>query len=295
MELRQLLYFKMLAEKLNITETAECLYMSPQVLGKSMRKLADEFGEPLFYRNRNKLVLTKFGEMFYQDSLKVLQQFTDLEEKFHNIAKQNRKQITVGISQGLLFGKIERFFKQYRHKHPDVIFEIIELPDVIVEDALHKGEFDFALTIGPNSYVTDINYQLLQKNQICAVVHYQHPLAENSEVSLLDCCCYPLLTKNKYFKVSRIVDSYAAHRKIQLQYQLQSPNEISWINLVLSTDCIGIGTTFFGENEKAKAKVIPFVEKELSWDIYLAYRQNYFLSSTTQHLISQILNSFNQG
>ena len=296
MELRQLLYFKELAEQRNLRKAAATLYITPQALSKSIQKLAKEFEKDLFFRDRGQLTLTVFGHEFYKETILMLNHLLPMEDRLHKIAKQENKIITIGSSHGLMYGSISHFITHFQKSYPEIQLDITELPDVIVENSLHHDDFDVAFTIGPPSFHNEIKYQFLEHYQICAVVNQNHPLAKKKKISLNECKKYPIYTKNRFFKIHDILENFSFSKKIDLNYQLQSPSEILWTQLVSTTDGIGIGTTFYDTfNVETTFSHIPFIEKELSWDIYIAYKKEHYLSESTVIFLNEIIKFFSES
>ena len=61
MELRQLRYFVVLADKLNFSEAARNLFITQGTLSQQIRQLEDEMGEELFTRTSHSVCLTEAG------------------------------------------------------------------------------------------------------------------------------------------------------------------------------------------------------------------------------------------
>ena len=72
MELRQIKYFKVVADELNFTRAAEKLCIAQPPLSRQIQSLEAELGCKLFIREYHKLSLTKEGEIFYGYSEKII-------------------------------------------------------------------------------------------------------------------------------------------------------------------------------------------------------------------------------
>ena len=64
MELRQLQYFKTVAEMGKISDAAQALFISAPALSTSISRLEKELGMPLFDRTGNKITLNQQGQIF---------------------------------------------------------------------------------------------------------------------------------------------------------------------------------------------------------------------------------------
>lgn len=66
MNLSQLNYFKKLAEVLHYTRAAQELFITQPTLSGAISSLEKELGAPLFERNGRSVLLTPYGEVFYE-------------------------------------------------------------------------------------------------------------------------------------------------------------------------------------------------------------------------------------
>src|SRR5882724_7842369 len=63
MEMHQVRYFLAVAEELNFTRAAEKCNVSQPSLSRAIQMLEQEFGGPLFWRERGRTHLTELGQM----------------------------------------------------------------------------------------------------------------------------------------------------------------------------------------------------------------------------------------
>ena len=64
MELQQLKYFKVVAEKGKISDAAQALFLSTPALSTSISRLEKELGVQLFDRTNNRIILNRQGQIF---------------------------------------------------------------------------------------------------------------------------------------------------------------------------------------------------------------------------------------
>lgn len=65
MEWQQLEYFVTVAKLEHMTRAAEALAISQPALSRSISKLEEELGVPLFDRQGRSIMLNRYGELFY--------------------------------------------------------------------------------------------------------------------------------------------------------------------------------------------------------------------------------------
>jgi LysR family transcriptional regulator, hydrogen peroxide-inducible genes activator len=71
MELDQLRYFLQIAERGNFTRAAEDLSISQPALSRSIQKLEEELGQPIFERKSRSVSLTDAGTLLQARALQV--------------------------------------------------------------------------------------------------------------------------------------------------------------------------------------------------------------------------------
>src|SRR3569833_4639275 len=56
--------FLHLADSLHFARSAQALHMSPSALTRTIQRLEEELGQPLFQRTKRRVALTRAGEIF---------------------------------------------------------------------------------------------------------------------------------------------------------------------------------------------------------------------------------------
>lgn len=282
-------YFKTVYETKSIVDAASILYITPQALNKSIRNLCDEFNAEIFQRSKGKLNPTTFGIALYQEVCVLLKDFENMEGRLKNLASQENGHLHIAISHGLLSGDIKSFFDIFQMKYPNIELEFTELPDMFAEWYVAEEECDLGLSINTASDNTLLNAHLLNEYHICAVVNANHPIANKKSTSLKECAEYPIITKNRIFKIYDTVEQSAKRQNIKLNYALRSSNEIIWEKMMLNTNGVGIGTTYYDfEDADNNNSIIPFIEDDLKWNVMLITNKKHYLSRSAVLLIEEM-------
>lgn len=98
-ELNQLLQLVTIADEGTLSAAAEKLHISQPALSRSMQKLEDHFGAPLFRRTKNRMALNEVGVCAVQNARRVLES----SELFDHAVKQKIRSLStfvVGASSG---------------------------------------------------------------------------------------------------------------------------------------------------------------------------------------------------
>src|ERR1041385_7569275 len=86
-EMHQIRYFLAVCETLNFTRAAEACHVSQPSLTRAIKALEDEFGGPLFRRERNNTHLTGLGEMMRPHLSQVLIETDAAKERAKSFAR----------------------------------------------------------------------------------------------------------------------------------------------------------------------------------------------------------------
>ncbi|MEA4813584.1 MAG: LysR family transcriptional regulator [Oscillospiraceae bacterium] len=186
MEIQQLKYFIVLCNDRNFEKSAEKLFISPQALRKSIKKLEYEIETPLFYKKGNHLLLTPAGECVRSYSHIIIDNILQLEDHLNDFREDNSySEITVAIANGVYQRIALSVIESYKQKHPNVGIHLVEMPDIICENYIRRGISDFGFCFGPNDpNIFDI--YTIEKYPLCALVNKANHLANRSYLTCRD-------------------------------------------------------------------------------------------------------------
>ncbi len=152
-ELRQLHYFIVIAEELNVTKAAKRLHMAQPPLSRQLKQLENELGLLLFERNNNKrLLLTVEGELFLKRAKEIVQRVEKSVLEVQECKNVTNEKLEIGCTiycASTVLDKLTLIQKQY----PNSTFNIYENEPAHLNELLTEGKIDVAVT------TTDLPYQ----------------------------------------------------------------------------------------------------------------------------------------
>lgn len=174
MELHELEYFVTIAQLGNITRAAQQLYVTQPTLTKSLQRLEEETGLPLFQRTGRRLVLTYAGERFLARAKELLSVKRALEAEMADIRGEDVGRLPVGIPPVRCSFSLPAVLPGFRQLHPNVEIRILEDDSESLDEALRAGQVDLNFY---NFSVPDprLEYQILSHDAIYAVLPKGHP------------------------------------------------------------------------------------------------------------------------
>jgi DNA-binding transcriptional LysR family regulator len=191
MDIRQLRYFVAIAEEGSITKAAHKLHMAQPPLSRQLKMIEEELELTLFERNKKKKVaLTAQGELFLKKAKEVL---FSLDEAILEV-KQYGEEISGTLSIGstiycapIMLSKLHEF----RHKYPQICFNIWEGDSNRLIELLKEHQIDIAISGGPFPK-EDIEKKPLAADPCYLVIPTDYPL-DKKQITVEEIAQLPLL------------------------------------------------------------------------------------------------------
>ena len=191
MEIRQLEYFRKIAQTGSINEAARQLNMSQPPLSYQLKLLEEELDVVLFERSRQGVTMTEAGKLLYQRSEELLQFADSAKLEVSQIGK--RQVLRLGMTSttvGPILPKISAFVQ----KHPEVTFEVHDGSTYSLADLLRNGIIDVSVVRTPLQ-LDDLDYQLFCEEPMIAV---SGPGISGGGLSLKELTGTPLILYRRY-------------------------------------------------------------------------------------------------
>ena len=189
MEISQLQYFQAMARVRHFTKAAEECAVSQSALSRSIAKLEDELGTPLFVRHARRAELTHAGEHFLYHVDRVLR---ELEAAKREVAAPEQEDGgVVNVSFFHSFGEIRIKLNQHNSK--------------FLMRQVARGKTDLCLC-STMTMAENIAWMYLWSEELFVAVPKDHPLASRESVTLRDIEREPLITLKPNYSLRTLVD-----------------------------------------------------------------------------------------
>lgn len=181
MELEQLRQLDMIAREETMSAAAERLHLSQSALSRSVRRLENELGQPLFDRTRNSMQLNAAGRLATHHARTILAEEQRLRDDFAALARQARTLRVASVAPAPTW----RLSALALELDPTAIVE----PDVVSEDEavsrLLNGACDLTVTVAPPSLPTVRTAELMRED-LYANVPASHELRDRDELTFAE-------------------------------------------------------------------------------------------------------------
>ncbi len=145
MEMHQVRYFLAVCESENFSRAADACDVAQPSLTKAIKKLEEEFGGPLFYRERHRTQLTDLGRRLKPHFETVFAATAAARVDADGFRADEAMVIDLGVMSTIGPAMMVDFFARLREQNPDLDIRIREAPGKDLVDALRAGEIDTGL------------------------------------------------------------------------------------------------------------------------------------------------------
>lgn len=206
MELLQLRYFQIVARLENMTRAAEELHIAQPSLSKTIARLEENIGVPLFDRQGRRIRLNQFGQTFLK---RVERSFKELEEgqrEVMDLAGLEHGSVTVGAT---IPQQLPQVFREYLELHPHVRFRLLQVTQPLeMLERLMNGEIDLCISTLPADKQAKIHCEPLMVEEIFLVVPVEHRLAKLKSIRLREIADEPFIHQTAESGLREITDSF---------------------------------------------------------------------------------------
>ncbi len=209
MDLNQLEYFRALANVRHFTKAAEEISISQSALSRSINKLEQELGHPLFDRKKKEITLTPLGRRFLSHVERAL---NDIEEGCQEIRQADDPQggiINLSFIHSLGGGVLPLLLSEYRALYPSTRFNLDQNNSAVLAQGLMDGKSD--LSLGSTMITMEhLAWTYLYSEEIYVTVPKRHPLAAYSSITLRDIEKYPFITMKPSYSLRILTDQFCS-------------------------------------------------------------------------------------
>lgn len=203
MELQQLFYFQTVARLEHMTRAAEELRIAQPSLSKTIARLEEDIGVPLFERQHRQIKLNRFGALFLNRVERVFMEIN--EGKREILEAMNLEEHTIRMAVTIprvLPDLVGSFLKE----NPHVRFQQFVHSMSRMKEQLKNGEVDYCISSIPLNDDEDIVWEPLMTEEIFLILPPGHRLENKSEIDLIEVKDEPFISMNTGYGLRNLTD-----------------------------------------------------------------------------------------
>ena len=212
MELDQLRYFLQVAERGNFTRAAESLTISQSALSRSIQKLEDELGQPVFERKTRSVSLTEAGVLLKSRAQQILVILEDTKAEITDDGESGR--IRIGAIPTIAPYFLPDLLRKFSSEFPKATLIVQENTTDVLLKSCTQGEIDLAILAlpVPSKY---LEVEELFEEELLLVLPPNHPLVEKSRIRLSDVEPFPFVLLDEAHCLSENIMTFCRRRSVQ--------------------------------------------------------------------------------
>lgn len=181
MELLQLHYFRTVAKLEHMTKAAQQLQIAQPSLSKTISRLEEDLGAPLFNRKHRQIQLNEFGKVFLKRVDRIFWELNEGQREILELSKQQENKITLAVTIPRVLPDLLKLFLS---KNPNVKFQQFFLqPTSSMKAQLIEGKIDYCIS---SVMIEDpqIIWEPLITEEVYLIVPPGHPFSDRDTIRL---------------------------------------------------------------------------------------------------------------
>ena len=161
MDIRALRMFCHLATSLHFGQTSAAMHVSAPTLSRTIQRLEEEVGEPLFTRDNRRAQLTDAGQKFLLFAQRVLHDWQSLEHQLSERHQALTGQIHIFCSVTASYSFLYELLTHFRNQHPSVDIKLSTGDPADALDWVKNNSADLCITALPDKLPGSLVYHKL--------------------------------------------------------------------------------------------------------------------------------------
>ena len=212
MELAQLRYFLTVASHGNFTRAAYELRLSQPALSRSIAKLEQELGQPVFERKPRSIQLTAAGELLRIRAQQVLALVEDTKAEITDDGQSGVVRIAAIPTIAPYF--LPTVLKTFSKAYPRATVQVVEEVTAGTIKRCDEGDVDLGIVALPVT-TKYLQVEELFEEELFVVLPTRHPLVNKSRLTINDLKPHPFVLLDEAHCLSGQIVSYCRRRAVQ--------------------------------------------------------------------------------
>ncbi|HKO91911.1 MAG TPA: HTH-type transcriptional activator IlvY [Polyangiaceae bacterium] len=165
----ELSLFLHLAESLHFARSAKAAGMSPSALTRSIQRLEEELGQPLFQRNRRSVSLTRAGEIFRDHARAQLAGHARLLEALAAEKQAPTGELRIACTVTACHSVLPKLFARCRARYPGIHLQLSTSDAARCLQGLENDEADLAVVPEPDRPAGELRFVRLAYTELAFI------------------------------------------------------------------------------------------------------------------------------
>ncbi|MBP1994560.1 LysR family transcriptional regulator [Paenibacillus eucommiae] len=292
MDVRQLSYFLEVAEQASFSKAGHNLHLSQPTLSKMVKSLEEELDVLLFDRSTRRIHLTDAGEVVQAHAQIIMKALENLRFALTDVKEMKKGKFTLGLPPVIGASFFPKIIAGFHKQYPQITIQLVEEGGKLIEQSLLEGSIDLGVTVLPVDEELFEVVPLVQR-ELMLVLNAKHPLAESSQISLLDLQKESFILFRKGFALHDRVREACVRNGFEPNVTYES-TQWDMISEMVAAD-LGISLlpeTICKKLDASQISAIRMNEPKVHWNLAIIWRKHQYLSHASRGWIRFVRDSF---
>jgi DNA-binding transcriptional LysR family regulator len=262
-----------LYDELSVSRAARQLGMSQPAVSKALRRLREEFDDPLFVRGPSGIVPTPRAHAMIRAARPHLQHLReDLLKGEHFDPSTSTRAMVLGLSDIAEMAFLPSILEHLRAHAPKCPVITVTMPDGQLSESLEKGDVDVAAGYFPALAQRNFRQRRLSKHGFACLMRAGHPLWK-SRLTVSGYLAAEHIVVRRTGRSQELLERFIERRKMRRKVAMYTSNVLSVPFIVMDTNLVAtlpyaVVTRFAALTSRLAAALPPFdvtYELKLHW------------------------------
>ncbi|PKJ59978.1 LysR family transcriptional regulator [Bacillus sp. SN32] len=292
MEWEQLEYFQTLARMQHVTKAAKSLSITQPALSRSIARLENHLGVPLFDRQGRSISLNQYGHIFLRRVQAMMKEYTEGKEEIQALLKPDQGVVSLGFLHTLGTTLVPDLIGSFQQEYSNISFQLKQNHSYWLLERLKSGDLDLCLltSIKPEN---PIQWIKLWSEELFVFVPNDHPLASRESITLNEIAGERFILLKKGYALRMTVDELFEKADIQPNIMFEGEEAATAAGFVAAGLGISILPDLKGLDQSKITKI------RVSWPecqrvIGIAWIKGRFLSPVAETFKQYVISHFSE-
>lgn len=289
MDLHQLKYFQKLATILHFTKTADELSLSQPALSRSISRLEQELGVPLFERKNRGLILNSYGEIFLLHVNRALWQIAEAKQEITNMINPDHGTISLAFIQPLGSSFVPNLIGAFQKQKPEIKFHLTQDTSKKILSQIESAEVDIGFCIAQEP-IEGLSSLPIMNQELFLIVHKDHRLSGKDQVDLCEVADDPFVLYKPETSLHDMVEKLCRDAGFHPKMSFEAFEERTVAGLVGANFGVAL-VPFLPGLDMQKISLIPVRNPNCLTVIQMVWRTNSYMSPAAMHFKAFVENT----
>lgn len=294
MEIRQLKAFLAIAEAKTFTAGARRVNVTQAAISMQIRQLEEEVGLQLFTRTPRRVILTEAGEYLLERARKILREHDSALAEIAEVAGAEFGRLRIGTASGTFaMNQLPAILQSLKAKFPNSELTVSSGTSQRLVDKMMHGELDTAFVSLPVDN-SNISTESLFADEIVAIAHPDHPLANEKYISAATLAGENLVLGERGGNTRRMIDEFFAAANVRPNITMELSRQEAVNRMVENNLGVGMAGAKSVAREIQDGKLISWLIEgaEIQWELGLARLRGGHFSPIAKEFVRLCKESF---